>query len=55
MIEIIKVNTKALRKEFVEFQYELYRGCKQFTPPFKNDIYAMMNEKKHPVYDHSIS
>ncbi len=55
MIDIIKVNTKALRKEFVEFQYELYRDCKQFVPPFKNDIYAMMNEKKHPFYDHSIS
>ena len=55
MIEIIKVNTKALKKEFVEFQYELYKDCKQFVPPFKNDIYAMMNEKKHPFYDHSIS
>ncbi len=55
MIEIIKVDTKALQKEFVEFQYELYRDCKQFVPPFKTDIYAMMNEKKHPFYDHSIS
>lgn len=55
MLEIIKVDTKALRKEFVEFQYDLYRDCKQFVPPFKNDIYAMMNEKKHPFYDHSIS
>ncbi len=55
MIEIIKVNTKALQKEFVEFQYDLYRDCKQFVPPFKSDIYDMMNEKKHPFYDHSIS
>lgn len=55
MIEIVNVNTKALRKEFVEFQYELYKDCKQFVPPFKNDIYTMMNEKKHPFYDHSIS
>jgi len=55
VIEIINVNTKALKKEFVEFQYELYKDCKQFVPPFKNDIYAMMNEKKHPFYDHSIS
>jgi GNAT superfamily N-acetyltransferase len=55
MIEIIKVETKAQRKEFVEFQYSLYRDSKQFVPPFKNDIYAMMNEKKHPFYDHSIS
>ena len=55
MIAIIKVDTKALRKEFVEFQYSLYRDCKQFVPPFKIDIYTMMNEKKHPFYDHSIS
>ena len=52
MIDIIKVDTKALRKEFVEFQYELYKDCKSFVPPFKNDIYAMMDEKKHPFYDH---
>jgi len=55
MIDIIKVNTKSLQKEFVDFQYSLYRDCKYFVPPFKNDIYAMMNEKKHPFYDHSIS
>lgn len=55
MIDIIKVDTKALRKEFVEFQYQLYRECKQFVPPIKIDIYTMMNEKKHPFYDHSIS
>lgn len=55
MLEIIKVNTKALQKEFVEFQYDLYRDCKSFVPPFKTDIYAMMDEKKHPFYDHSIA
>lgn len=55
MIDIIQVNNKSLQKEFVEFQYNLYKDCKYFVPPFKNDIYAMMNEKKHPFYDHSIS
>ncbi len=53
MIKIIPVNTKQLQRQFVEFQYELYKDCPQFVPPIKSDIYAMMNPKKHPFYDHS--
>ncbi len=53
MISVIPVNTKPLQRKFVEFQYELYKDCPQFVPPIKSDIYAMMNPKKHPFYDHS--
>ena len=53
MINIIPVNSKPLQRKFVEFQYELYKNCPQFVPPIKSDIYAMMNPKKHPFYDHS--
>ncbi|MCK9245574.1 MAG: hypothetical protein M0P11_01295 [Anaerolineaceae bacterium] len=55
MVEIIDVNSKALAKEFVNFQYDLYEGCPQFVPPFRSDIFLMMNKKKHPFYDHSDS
>ncbi len=55
MLEILDVNTKSLQKEFVNFQYVLYENCPQFVPPFRSDIFMMMNKKKHPFYDHSDS
>ncbi|MEA4812064.1 MAG: hypothetical protein VB108_05810 [Anaerolineaceae bacterium] len=55
MINIIPVDSKARQKKMVEFQFELYKDCPQWVPPFKQDIYMMMNKKKHPFYDHSIS
>ena len=55
MIEIIPVVTKAQKKQFVEFHYSLYNDCPQWVPPFKSDIYMMMNKEKHPFYEHSVS
>ena len=55
MLEILDVNNKSLQKEFVDFQYKLYEDCPQFVPPFRSDIFMMMNKKKHPYYDHSDS
>jgi len=55
MLEILDVNSKSLQKEFVDFQYKLYENCPQFVPPFRSDIFMMMNKKKHPYYDHSDS
>lgn len=55
MINIIPVDSKARQKQLVEFQFELYKNCPQWVPPFKQDIYLMMNKQKHPFYDHSIS
>ncbi len=55
MINILPVDSKARQKQFVEFQFELYKNCPQWVPPFKQDIYLMMNKEKHPYYDHSIS
>ncbi len=55
MVDIIPVVSKAAKKQFVEFHYELYKDCSQWVPPFKADIYLMMNKKKHPFYLHSDS
>lgn len=55
MLEILDVNSKSLQKEFVDFQYKLYEDCPQYVPPFRTDIFMMMNKKKHPFYDHSDS
>lgn len=55
MITIQKVNLDSKREvnNFVQFQYDLYKNCPQFCPPFRNDIKTMMNKKKHPFYAHS--
>jgi hypothetical protein len=55
MINILPVDSKIRQKQLVEFQFELYKDCPQWVPPFKQDIYLMMNKQKHPYYDHSIS
>jgi GNAT superfamily N-acetyltransferase len=55
MVQINKVNldSKAEVERFVQFQYDLYKDCPQFCPPFRSDIKLMLNKKKHPFYEHS--
>ena len=55
MVEIRAVDTENKKqvKEFVQFHYDLYKGCPQWVPPFRNDIEIMLNKKKHPFYEHS--
>lgn len=55
MLEIIPVSDKKTKKEFVEFQYTLYKDVPQFVPPFKADVYMQLNKEKHPWYEHSES
>jgi hypothetical protein len=49
----IDINDKTQVDRFIQFHYDLYKGCPQWVPPFWTDIRAMMNPKKHPYYDHS--
>ena len=55
MITIQQVNleSKSEVNAFVQFQYDLYKGCPWYCPPFRNDVKTMMNKKKHPFYEHS--
>lgn len=55
MIEVkqVDVSSNAQVKEFIQFHYDLYHGCPQWVPPFRNDIKEMMDKKKHPFYEHS--
>ena len=57
MITIEKIDTTNKKKvnEFVQFQYDLYKGTPQFCPPFFNDIKLMLNRQKHPFYEHSLA
>ena len=55
MVEIIEVNSKELQKKLVDFQFDLYKDCPQWVPPFRSDMFLKMNKEKHPFYDHSES
>lgn len=52
-IEIVDLKSRQQINEFVQFQYDLYKGVTQFCPPFYNDIKLMLNKAKHPFYEHS--
>ena len=45
MIEIIKVETKKQRKEFVEFPLKLYKNNKYFVPPIYADEMSIFSDK----------
>ncbi len=55
MIRIEQVDTSSAKQvsDFVQFQYDLYKGVPQYCPPFFTDIKLMLNRKKHPFYEHS--
>lgn len=52
-VKKVDLDSKSEVKQFVQFQYDLYKDCPQFCPPFRADITLMMNKKKHPFYEHS--
>jgi hypothetical protein len=55
MIQVsqVDINDRKQVDRFIKFHYDLYRGCKQWVPPFWSDMRAMLNPKKHPFYEHS--
>jgi len=55
MLTVQKIDTRDKHqvKRFVQFHYDLYKGCPQWVPPFKMDIELMLNRDKHPYYEHS--
>ncbi len=55
MITVEKVDTgdKSRVRRFVEFYYDLYKGCPQWVPPLYLDAYLPLNRAKHPFFEHS--
>jgi len=52
-IEKVDTNNKSQVKRFIEFLYDLYKGCPQWVPPLRMDCYTQLNRKKHPFFEHS--
>lgn len=54
-VEVVDLNSKKEKNEFVMFPFDLYKGVSQWVPPFINDIKIMLDLKKHPFYEHSVA
>ncbi|GAB4489215.1 MAG: hypothetical protein Fur0016_21320 [Anaerolineales bacterium] len=52
-IEQVDLSNKKQIKRFVQFPHRLYKDCPQWVPPLNIDVYAQLNPKKHPFYEHS--
>jgi len=37
-------------RKFVQLPFDLYKDCANWCPPLRNDIKAVMNKHKHPLY-----
>jgi len=48
---VTRVSTAAEKKEFINFQYEVYRNQPNFVPPLLMDREAFLNEKKNPWFE----
>ena len=51
MIEIKEVISASDRKEFVNFQFDLYKGNKYWVPPMKNDELKQLSKETNPAFD----
>ena len=49
--QIKEVNTNSLLKEFISFQYKLYKGNKYFIPPLRLDEKKTLDKKLNPAID----
>lgn len=55
MLRIVKVDNKKQLKEFINFQYEIYKNETHFVPPLKMDRYKLINPDKNPFFKHNRS
>ncbi len=53
--EVVDLKSKKEVNDFVMFPFTLYKGVSQWVPPFINDMKIMLNQKKHPFYEHSVA
>jgi GNAT superfamily N-acetyltransferase len=51
MIDIKEVKTKKEIKEFVNFQFDLYKNNKYWVPPIKEDEVKALNPTVNPAFD----
>jgi len=52
-LSIRPVESKADRKAFVDFAWEVYRDDPAWVPPLKDEVHGLLNPKKNPWFEHA--
>jgi GNAT superfamily N-acetyltransferase len=52
-IQIVECTTPAQRREFIYFQWEIYKGDPYWVPPLISERVAFWDKRKEPFYEHS--
>ena len=52
-LTIRPVESKADRKAFVDFAWEVYRDDPAWIPPLKDEVHGLLNSKKNPWFEHA--
>jgi hypothetical protein len=47
------VESKADRKAFVDFAWDVYRADPAWIPPLKDEVHGLLNPKKNPWFEHA--
>jgi hypothetical protein len=52
-LSIRPVESKADRKAFVDFAWDVYRDDPAWIPPLKDEVHGLLNPKKNPWFEHA--
>ena len=52
-LSIRPVESKADRKAFVDFAWEVYRDDPAWIPPLKDEVHGLLSPKKNPWFEHA--
>jgi hypothetical protein len=53
LLSIRPVESKADRKAFVDFAWDVYRADPAWIPPLKDEVHGLLNPKKNPWFEHA--
>jgi ribosomal protein S18 acetylase RimI-like enzyme len=51
MLQIVEVEDRKQLKEFVNFQYNLYKGNKYYVPSLRRNVFNTFNREKNPAFE----
>src|SRR5450759_5235450 len=52
-VDIIECKTKAERRQFINFQWDIYKGDPYWVPPLISEREAFYDSTKNPFFEHS--
>jgi hypothetical protein len=53
MIDVHEVETPAQLRQFIDLPWRLYKGNRNWVPPIKKEVAAMLNHEHYPFWEHA--